>query len=627
MDKKGANEYGEQATVTTKRIGKFAIIGIILALFNFLIYTLLARVIMNTNKLLWFDSIIAYCLSAILAYILHSKITWKERNSTKSGILNFFLWNGAMAIIISPFFTWFFQQIIPLYQFAFNISSSINLPFDYNFIESTGVFVLTTCVTMVLNYLFYDKLVFGKTKKSKHSDKTKDKIIAIKTTKDAKKTTIFAIILYSLPILFFIVSYFLITTSGEDNFQGAGNWRNGFTVSPISDAIGAFNFNSRITDMYAWSAIDFYDYQFMFGPDTILRLIDVALATAVFYFSTYIILERKPKLIIKDALVFCATFVCFIVTPFGRPFYHEFSMAHNYVPLALIALVFLIPYLRLITKNPIKNHQKLLSIAIPFLGIYFGMSATITPLAFIAATILYCIIMRKKLTRPPIWFFTGIISTVIGFLICWLAGSGVDHYTDPVVASTFDYISLSNILENPLTELPHLLWHEIYNFGIVLIPLIIIFVICYIFSKPKIKFKTLPTTTKNLILIFSIFIIIHILGASLIKAVPRLLIPAYLMGIVIILKVFTPHIQSKIIGVSIVTLTTLIVILHTCFLSVYRQTTNEVLEEIKNTDATEMCIDESRVKPPRIPVIDLSQASIYWSAPEPIYGKTITACK
>ena len=163
MDKKNTTSTAKNKT-TVIRIGKFAIIGIILALFNFLIYTFLARVIMNTNELLWLDSIIAYLLATVLAYILHSKITWKERYPGKSGIIKFFLWNCITAIIISPLFTWIFQKITPLYEFVFNISTSINLPFDYNFIESTGVFILTTCVTMILNYLFYDKLVFGKTK-------------------------------------------------------------------------------------------------------------------------------------------------------------------------------------------------------------------------------------------------------------------------------------------------------------------------------------------------------------------------------------------------------------------------------------------------------------------------------
>ena len=148
-------------TNTKKRIGKFAIIGIILALFNFAIYTFLARVIAGTNELLWLDSIISYALATILAYFLHSKITWQERHPGQSGIIKFFLWNFLTALLISPFFTWLFSFITPIYEFAYQISINLNLPFDYNFIESTGIFCFTTAVTMILNYLFYDKLVFG----------------------------------------------------------------------------------------------------------------------------------------------------------------------------------------------------------------------------------------------------------------------------------------------------------------------------------------------------------------------------------------------------------------------------------------------------------------------------------
>ena len=151
---------------TAARIGKFAIIGVILALFNFAIYTFIARVIINNNELLWIDSIISYTLATILAYILHSKITWKERPVTKRGVIMFFVWNGITAILISPFLTWFFGFITPVYEFAHNIFSAIHIPFDYNFVESTGIFCFTTAVTMVLNYLFYDKLVFGDQKKA-----------------------------------------------------------------------------------------------------------------------------------------------------------------------------------------------------------------------------------------------------------------------------------------------------------------------------------------------------------------------------------------------------------------------------------------------------------------------------
>lgn len=149
---------------TKSRTIKFALVGSFLALANFAIYTFLARVIFSSNELLWLDSLISYLLATFLAYFMHSRITWKERHPGQFGVIKFFLWNFLTALLISPFFTWLFKLITPFYEFIFNISTAIHLPFDFNFIESTGVFVLTTCVTMILNYFFYDKLVFGTAK-------------------------------------------------------------------------------------------------------------------------------------------------------------------------------------------------------------------------------------------------------------------------------------------------------------------------------------------------------------------------------------------------------------------------------------------------------------------------------
>ncbi|MBQ1393893.1 MAG: hypothetical protein IIY81_10275, partial [Lachnospiraceae bacterium] len=59
-----------------------------------------------------------------------------------------------------------FSLITPLYEFAFNIASAINLPFTYEFVLTTGSFALTSIVIMILNFLFYDKFVFGKKKVS-----------------------------------------------------------------------------------------------------------------------------------------------------------------------------------------------------------------------------------------------------------------------------------------------------------------------------------------------------------------------------------------------------------------------------------------------------------------------------
>ena len=159
---------------TTVRASKYTFVGIILTIFNFGLYTLIARLIDN-NDFLWLATLIATAATTILAYILHSKITWKERNPGKSGIYKFFIWNALCTVAIGPFFTWIFTLITPLYDFAFNISQAIHLPFDYNFVQSTGVFILTSIVTMVLNYLFYDKLVFGKAKSQPDQPKSSKK--------------------------------------------------------------------------------------------------------------------------------------------------------------------------------------------------------------------------------------------------------------------------------------------------------------------------------------------------------------------------------------------------------------------------------------------------------------------
>ena len=144
---------------TTARTGKYFIVGVSLAVFNFALYTIIARLIGN-NDFLWLATIISTFFTAVLAFILHSKITWKERHPGKAGIVKFAIYNLLLTVAIGPFFTWLFYLITPLYEFAFNISQTIHLPFDYDFVESAGVFVLVAATTMIINYLCYDKIVF-----------------------------------------------------------------------------------------------------------------------------------------------------------------------------------------------------------------------------------------------------------------------------------------------------------------------------------------------------------------------------------------------------------------------------------------------------------------------------------
>ena len=147
---------------TSRRTIRYFFVGESVTIFNYISFALLANIIINNNDLLWLSSFLSTAVTTIVAYILHSKITWKERSVTKSSIYRFFIWNIILAALISPIFTQLFSLITPLYQLAFNISSFLHLPFTYEFIQSTGAFALTSVVIMVLNFLFYDKFVFHK---------------------------------------------------------------------------------------------------------------------------------------------------------------------------------------------------------------------------------------------------------------------------------------------------------------------------------------------------------------------------------------------------------------------------------------------------------------------------------
>ncbi|MDO4747439.1 MAG: GtrA family protein [Candidatus Saccharibacteria bacterium] len=150
-------------TKTSTHAVRFFFVGVSVTLFNYALYAILANLIIRNNDLLWLSNLIATSVTTIVAYLAHSKITWKERQVTKASIIRFFIWNALLALLISPGLTQLFSLFTPVYDLAYNISSAIHLPFTYEFVLTTGAFVLTTIVIMILNFLFYDKFVFPKT--------------------------------------------------------------------------------------------------------------------------------------------------------------------------------------------------------------------------------------------------------------------------------------------------------------------------------------------------------------------------------------------------------------------------------------------------------------------------------
>lgn len=164
-DAKSSENSSQKDVKSSKHAIRYLIIGTTLALFNYIFFTILSNLIIKNNDLLWLSSFIATAVTTVLAYILHSRITWKERPISKTAIYKFFIWNILMTVAINPILTQLFSYITPLYQFAYNITSSLHIPFSYEFILTTGAFVLTAIVTTIMNYFLYDRFVFGKSQK------------------------------------------------------------------------------------------------------------------------------------------------------------------------------------------------------------------------------------------------------------------------------------------------------------------------------------------------------------------------------------------------------------------------------------------------------------------------------
>ena len=149
-------------TKTSQHAKRYLIVGILITAFNYGLYAIIANLIIRNDNYLWAATLISTFITTFVAFFSHSKITWKERGVTKTAIYKFFIWNFSFAFGVGPWLTQLFSLITPLYEFAYNITSAIHLPFDYTFVSTTGAFVLTSIIIMIINFLFYDKFVFGK---------------------------------------------------------------------------------------------------------------------------------------------------------------------------------------------------------------------------------------------------------------------------------------------------------------------------------------------------------------------------------------------------------------------------------------------------------------------------------
>ena len=453
--------------------------------------------------------------------------------------------------------------------------------------------------------------------------------------------------LFILPVVFFGVCYFLMTVWGEDIIHGAGT-----TPDVWNDIKGAFMHNSRLSDMYAWTVINFFDFQYSFGVDTIFRLIDVVMAAGIFYLMTSMMLGRRPKWKLEDALLFGLSFLTVMLTPHGYTMYRGFSVIHNYLIIGLSTIGFGLPFVRSYTGEEVpKLYQKWWFALV--IGLVFGMSSNITPVAFL----IWFVLMKvwqgwrekawKKVWRLPAWQVWMLAGMVITVAIAYVFGAGVSTYANnPVYTETYDYVAVNEIFTSFGSSLVRIAKHIAVNFGycfgmvgamaVILGGLAI--VVAKI-TKKELKIWPKETASRRVIGANLGFAAVYLLCGSQITLPVRLALPAYLALVValgVLVKgwwiesgVLDEKVLEPMLSVLAVGLMVLIVVFKAEFAIEYRGPMRQAFETIRESTDETVCLSPEIAKPKKLPFVNLGQDETFgeWALPHmTVYRKKVEYC-
>lgn len=460
-----------------------------------------------------------------------------------------------------------------------------------------------------------------------------------------KKITIW--LLYLLPVVFFGICYFLLTATEEDIAQGAGT-----TPEVWKDLVAGFRYNARLADMYAWAVINFFDYQYSFGIDTIFRLIDVLAVTGLLVLLTSVILGRRPRLQLKDALVFMGCFLILVLTPYGYTLYRGFSMIHNYLIIALAMVGFCLPFIRKVSGGVIPRFYRKWWVAI-LMGLVFGMSANFPPLAFLATYVVVKAWQFWKLKRrggkyaemrPEAWEWWMIGGMLTSMLIGYVFGPGLSNYaSDPMYVTVYDYVKFGDIFQNFGGSVVRILKHMITNFARTLAPVVAVLAGGLILALVRAKrmgkkLAILPKDKgqRNLLAVLVVFSGFAVLAGSQIIMPVRLCLPAYLalaVATIILLRVWFSGLGER--GILMMTVLMVLaalaaIMIRTVFAWDFHERVGEALRMIRDAEGDTVCVNQEELQQrPKMPFGMFQQEETFVLRQENnyiMYGKSVGYC-
>ena len=453
---------------------------------------------------------------------------------------------------------------------------------------------------------------------------------------------ILAGLLFGLTAVFFVVSYFAITTSGEDVYQGAGT-----EPAVLEDMGAAFQHNARIPDMYAWAVINFFDYQYSFGVDTVFRLADVALGVGMLYLMTYVALGRKVRLELKDAVIWALGFLMIFLTPHGRVLYAGFSAIHNYLLIVMITLGFGLWYLKRMRGEEMRWRWWQAGLML-LAGVVFGLSSNLTPVAFLITFVGVLVIrmVREKkigevLKRLRVWEILGVVGILIGMAVAYIGGPGVSGYIDGGYATEYDYVSLSEVMRQPMESAVKLMKHAVSNGVRLVAPMVVglaVFAGMRVMRKwlwkkqDRLVWWPVEEKERRVLMVLVGFVVVHILVATQLSAPLRILLPAYaagVMAVLLLVREWTRGWGMEVVGAGMLVLVVGVVGARTALALEYHEKAGRVLEKIRESETSVVCVTREEVTSRTLPGIYLGQEDMIadWTLPVKIYDKEVVWCE
>lgn len=420
------------------------------------------------------------------------------------------------------------------------------------------------------------------------------------------KTNLWIGVLFGLSMMlvlgFFLVATLYMTMTGEDILHQNGAVDKGFygTIASV------YGFLPRVGEFFQRIVIRFYDYQTgSFNIGFLLRVIDAILCFSLIYLLTALSIGGRVKINLKNLIIFLSIFIVFITSIHNEIFMMRFSYLHNYIPILLsLTLVAYIMFYSHIGKS---IHSRL-AIAGGFLiGLIFGASNEIAPIAFLLLVAIYVFyskfIDKRKVSNLISRFPTKsalVVGVVVG-LIFLLSNGSIFSRGESAYGLVYDYVSISGLLSDTVYTLSKLLQHFIFNSRYLLLPLLamaIFTLVELVWSKRGRQYNFV------LIQLFLLaFALLYMLAAAQINVLddlyPRFMSPVFLAVVVSfmifmarIIDLLKPkNIYLVIVAAPMILLVAVSVVDLAHGFSIANRDYGRKLEFIKNNSKREVCVD------------------------------------